>query len=189
MMEGFDSDSIDTRSHEEEAEWLTSDQVDLYTVTAGRVIAWPLVVEKIKEKPWVGHGRRAMVRTGVTTQLIILLEESFPHPHNAYLQFAIDTGLIGLAIALTVFFHFGIYAMRLLLDKDSDASVAVGGTCLALMLALAVASIGSQTFYPREGTVGMWCAIGLMMRVTLLKQQQAKSIVSTVPIADNALRV
>jgi hypothetical protein len=32
-------------------------------------------------------------------------------------------------------------------------------------LALLFAAMGSQTFYPREGAVGMWCAIGLMLRV------------------------
>ncbi len=42
--------------------------------------------------------------------------------------------------------------------------MAVGGMTTALVLALLVASIGSQTFYPREASVGMWCAIGLMMR-------------------------
>jgi hypothetical protein len=43
--------------------------------------------------------------------------------------------------------------------------VAAGGACLALILALLVASVGSQTFYPREGAVGLWCVIGLMLRV------------------------
>ncbi len=175
MMQGFTAESVDDRGHDVEAEWIQSDDVDVYTVTAGRVIAWPMVIEKIKERPFVGYGRRAMQREGVATDLLAILGESFPHPHNAYLQFAFDTGLIGLAIALVMFFHFGIYAMRLLMDKESDMAVAVGGACLALMLALAVASMGSQTLYPREGTVGMWCAIGLMMRYTIQKLRYEQS--------------
>jgi hypothetical protein len=43
--------------------------------------------------------------------------------------------------------------------------VIAGGICLALVSALLIGSFGSQTFYPREGAVGMWCAIGLMMRM------------------------
>jgi hypothetical protein len=31
--------------------------------------------------------------------------------------------------------------------------------------------MGSQTFYPVEGTVGMWCAIGLMLRVSVNRSQ------------------
>ena len=61
------------------------------------------------------------------------------------------------------------------MNKESKAAVAAGGVCFALMLALAIAAIGSQTFYPREGTVGMWCAIGLMMRVHVSLQNQKSS--------------
>lgn len=32
-------------------------------------------------------------------------------------------------------------------------------------MALLVAAMGSQTFYPREGALGMWCAIALMFRI------------------------
>ena len=28
-----------------------------------------------------------------------------------------------------------------------------------------IAAMGSQTFYPREGAVGMWAAMGLLLRV------------------------
>ena len=40
-------------------------------------------------------------------------------------------------------------------------SIAVGGATLAIVLALMIASMGSQTFYPREGAVGMWVIIGI----------------------------
>lgn len=172
MMQGFGDDPIDTRGHVVEAEWITSEGIDLYTVTAGRVIAWPFVIEKIKEKPLLGHGRRAMQRTGLTKYLKVELGESFPHPHNAYLQFIFDTGLVGFVVVMALFGHFVLYSIRLLRDTKCKESIAIGGTCLALLLALAVASIGSQTFYPREGTVGMWCAIGLMMRMVVMKQRQ-----------------
>lgn len=172
LMEGFTEDSIDDRRHQLEAEWAGETDADLYTVTAGRVIAWPFVVEKIKESPWVGFGRRAMQREGVATQLLTEYGESFPHPHNAYLEVTLDNGLIGLAITLTMFLTFGIYAMRMLVDKSSKEAMAVGGVAFALMLALAAAAVGSQTFYPREGTVGMWCAIGLMLRVRVMLQRR-----------------
>jgi hypothetical protein len=57
------------------------------------------------------------------------------------------------------------HSASLLRDSRSMVFVAAGGACLALILALLVASAGSQSFYPREGALGMWCAIGLMLRV------------------------
>ena len=43
------------------------------------------------------------------------------------------------------------------------------------MLALLIAALGSQTFYPREGSVGMWCAIGLLFRVD---RERARALAS-----------
>lgn len=174
MMQGFDSESIDTRGHYAGTEWITSDKFDLYTMTAGRLIAWPFVIEKIKEAPLLGHGRRAMQREGVAMEIAVQTHESFPHPHNAYLQFILDNGFFGFIVVMVLFGYFVFYSMRLVREKDCPECIAIGGTCLALLLALAVASWGSQTFYPREGTVGMWCAIGLMMRIIVLRQQQTE---------------
>src|SRR5207247_10370003 len=56
-------------------------------------------------------------------------------------------------------------ALRLYADSRSPIFIAAGGVTAALTLSLLVAAIGSQSVYPREGSVGMWCAIGLMMRV------------------------
>ena len=55
------------------------------------------------------------------------------------------------------------------MDDTDVVYVAIGGMCLSLVLAFLIASMGSQTFYPREGAVGMWCAIGLMLRVDQLR--------------------
>jgi hypothetical protein len=59
------------------------------------------------------------------------------------------------------------HAFRLLLDKKDKLCCAIGGVACSLILALLVGSMGGQTFYPREGAVGLWCAIGLMFRVSL----------------------
>jgi hypothetical protein len=42
---------------------------------------------------------------------------------------------------------------------------AAGGLAFAMTLSYMVAALGAETFYPREGTVGMWCFIALVMRV------------------------
>jgi O-antigen ligase len=138
---------------------------DLYTVTAGRNIAWHFVVNKIKEAPIFGYGRMAMQRTGLTGMLYDQYGEEFPHPHNAYLEMLLDNGLVGFLLVFPfyiVILHHGVSLFR---DSRDPVFISIGGVSCALVLALLVGSMGSQTFYPREGSIGMWCTIGLMLRV------------------------
>jgi O-antigen ligase len=146
------------------------DEPDLYTITAGRNIAWPHVVEKIGDAPFIGFGRLAMIRTGISGYLWNELGESFPHPHNAFLEWVLDNGLIGAVPVLLSFLLILKFSISLLLDARSPIYIAIGGGAVSLVAALLVASIGSQTFYPREGAVGMWCMIGLMLRVHRLRE-------------------
>lgn len=150
------------------------EEVDLHSVTSGRVVAWPLVWESIKEGPWLGFGREAMKNLGIT-QLIMEEHgkgESFPHPHNAYLQWLQDNGVLG-AIPVFIFYFLVIkYAWCLFRDNSEKIYVVTGGFCLALTLGFLIAGIGSQTFYPREGAVGMWAGICLMLRVYVERKKQ-----------------
>lgn len=171
-LQGFTVDSHDTntRLEKQEREQVGGDQassVDSYTVTAGRSLAWPLIVEKIRQRPLVGYGRQAMLRVGITTFLYETLGEVFPHPHNAYLEMLLDNGIIGFVIVLSFYAVMLFYSVRLFLDRDSPSCSAIGGVSTALMLGLLVSSLGSQTFYPREGWDGMWAAmlIGLRVRI------------------------
>jgi O-antigen ligase len=139
---------------------------DVYAVTAGRNVAWPLVIEKIKERPITGWGRLAMIRTGITARLAAF-EEGFSHPHNAYLEMLLDNGLIGFFLVMPFYGVVLWKSITLFLDSRDPLFYGIGGVSCAFLLALAIASSGSQTFYPREGWVGMWCALGLMLRVHL----------------------
>ena len=111
--------------------------------------------------------KRWALRTGVSERLLFEFGESFPHPHNAYLQWTLDNGVLGLIPVLMLFYLIVVSAKQLFLDNDDVLYVATGGLCLSFVLAFLLGSMGSQTFYPREGAVGMWCAIGLMWRVSL----------------------
>jgi O-antigen ligase len=143
------------------------DEVDEYEVTSGRNIAWPYVMAKIGEAPILGFGTLAMARTGLAAHLLAEKGEEFPHPHNAYLEMLIDNGWVGLLLVLP--FYLVVLARSLLLFARSSIPLCLtaGGVASALVLALLVASFGSQTFYPREGALGMWCAIGLILRVSV----------------------
>ncbi|MGB2986395.1 MAG: O-antigen ligase family protein [Phycisphaerae bacterium] len=139
--------------------------IDDYEVTAGRTLMWPIVIDKIGESPLVGYGRQAMVRTGLRDHIRNQYGDGFRHPHNAYLEWLLDNGMVGFLCVIPFYVIVVVQAGRLFVDRRSPWCTAVGGVALSLVLALLIASMGSQTFYPREGAVGMWAAIGLMLRV------------------------
>jgi O-antigen ligase len=128
-------------------------------------VAWPYVIEKIAESPWIGYGREAMMRTGLAAQLWLDFAESFPHPHNAYLQWLLDNGWLGFIPVMLFYLLVLRRSLVLLRDGRDPLFVAAGGMALALVGAWLVGGLGSQTFYPREGAVGMWCAMFVMLRV------------------------
>jgi len=179
LEQGFSTDSNGSFERNENVNF-EQENVDLASVTSGRVIAWPLVWESIKEAPFFGSGREAMKNLGITRQ--IMLEygegETFPHPHNAYLQWLQDNGFIGAIPVFTFYFLMVKYSWSLFRDNKNKLYVVTGGIGLSLLLAFLIASVGSQNFYPREGSVGMWVAIGLLLRVYIERNKLSKGIKS-----------
>jgi O-antigen ligase len=149
--------------------------VDQYALTSGRNIAWPFVIQYITKSPILGYGRQAMATTGIRDMLMRDFNESFPHPHNAYFETFLDNGVFGLLIVLMSFFVIFRHALGLLRDKNDPFLVAMGGICISLVLALLFGSIGGQTFYPREGSVGMWAAIGVAFRLSVQRHAALQS--------------
>lgn len=146
-------------------------EVDADAVTAGRSKIWPHVIEKIKENPVVGYGRLAMYHTGLVRYGFENLGEPFSHPHNAFLEFLLDNGVLGLVVVL-IFYGLVLWnALQLFHDSRSPIFVATGGIALALTGAFLVATVGGQTFYPRQENVGMCCAMGLALRVGLERRR------------------
>jgi hypothetical protein len=188
MTEGFTSQSVDTnrKLEQEGLQRVSPGEVDAYTVTAGRVIAWPLVIEKIRERPYVGYGREAMLRSGTSWFLYDTYGELFPHPHNAYLECLFDNGIVGAAIILPFYLLLLWSSLRLFLDRRSAVFMASGGVASAFVLALFFAAVGSQSFYPTEGWVGLWCAVGLAVRVKLERAKALAAIEGGPVVAEAA---
>ncbi len=173
---GFTPDTVDTNIRLTEMGYQDGDGPDLYTVTSGRAFAWPFVIDEIAKKPLIGYGREAMLRTGLGVRIWRQYGESFPHPHNAYLQWLHDNGILGFIPVMLFYILAMTMSMRLFVNKDDATSRAVGGVALALTGALLVAAMGSQTFYPREGSLPMWCALGLALRCYVLRTAWLKSV-------------
>lgn len=152
---------------------------DLNAVTSGRATAWPYVVAKIAESPWIGHGRLAMQRTGLTERI----ENEHPgtgapHPHNMYLETFLDNGILGSLPILLFWATVVVYSARLFRSRNRLYS-AVGGLSLAAALAQLTAGIGAQHFYPLESTLGTWAAMCLMLRVHIEEARAQALAVNT----------
>jgi O-antigen ligase len=152
--------------------------IDENAVTSERTLVWPYVVDKIYESPGVGYGRLAMRRTGLYDSI----ETEHPgtdtsHPHNMYLETLLDNGILGSLPILLFWGAMVIYSGKLF-RSDNRLYSAVGGLALSLILAQLLTGIGSQHFYPREGTLGMWAAMFLMLRVYVEEKRAQMSIIA-----------
>lgn len=146
------------------------------TATSGRSAIWPPVIKKIEQSPMVGYGRQAMERTQVTSNLFADFGErdAVNHPHNIYLEWLLDNGLLGLAPMLIFFGLVMLYATRLFRSQNPWAA-AVGGTAFSLAGAQLIAGMGSQHFYPMEGNMIVWSSIFLMFRAHVAAGKRAPS--------------
>lgn len=177
MMMGL-VDEEETSFDESSSIEFDGNNLDTQTITSGRSVAWPEVWKEIGEAPFLGYGRNAMMNTGVTQRLLIEQGESFPHPHNAYLEWLLDNGSIAAIPVFLFYFLMLKYSWSLLRDKKEVIYVVAGGMSFSLICAFLLAGSGSQTFYPREGAVGMWVGMGLMLRVYIERKKVSKGGVS-----------
>ncbi len=137
-----------------------------YLMTSGRNLIWPHVIKKIGQSPMIGHGKEAMRRTGLTNKLYNTAGEgeAVAHAHNAYLDLSLESGLVGLTVVM-IFFGMMVYSAAQLFRMRDPISACTGGLVLAIVVSHLVAGLGSQSFFPREGDFGMWCVIGMGLRV------------------------
>lgn len=142
-----------------------TEQADAASVTSGRNRIWPYVIDEIKKSPLVGYGRIAMQRQGIADWVRSNLGEVFNHPHNAYLEFLLDNGILGFLCGMPIYWMLLRRCGSTFLNRDSMLVEAAGGVGLCLLMALLISGLGAQTFYPREGVVGMWASLGVALRM------------------------
>ncbi|MEM9173536.1 MAG: O-antigen ligase family protein, partial [Pseudomonadota bacterium] len=114
--------------------------------------------------PIIGHGRYAMKRKRISQTLVTEFGiTQFGHPHNAYLEILVDTGIIGLGICLMFFGRLGLRCFRVTAAGEPGVDSGIAGMCLAFLTVQAVAAIGSQSFYPQQSATLLWVVMGLAM--------------------------
>jgi len=151
-------------------------------LTSDRTLFWPHVLERISQRPLIGYGRLAMMRSGLSQDIGSRYGEEMAvsHPHNIYLEWLLDNGIIGFGIVIALFALVLWRAGKLFRAADPWTS-AVGGIGLSLVLAQLFAGIGSQHFYPGESTLGMWVAIFLVLRTSVELQKARRNGLPVAP--------
>lgn len=162
-------------------------QDDLDQITSGRTVIWPAVINQIGQAPFFGYGRDGFHASGVADYIAIRLQDPFPHPHNAYLEWMLDNGIIGLILVIPLYGFVVLSSIKLFRQEDGLASAA-GGVALSLLCGELVGGIGAQTFYPRESTVVMWASVGIMVCVLNALQAGQAELFSDPDLEGNSSR-
>lgn len=165
LLEGFSgNESEDQIERRAEMGAIDESGRDRYAITSGRVVVWPRVIDKAMEAPIFGHGRNGMQRTGIVADLEADFGiTSFGHPHNAYLQLFIDAGLVGLVVCGLFFWILLKKSAAEFSSPTGHVKYVVASTTLAYLVVNLTASLGSQSFYPTQGSTLLWIVIGLAL--------------------------
>jgi O-antigen ligase len=130
-------------------------------VSAGRLegVWLPLVPELAKSPLW-GHGLNSilwsfpMVNEGMARA---------GHPHNAYLEAALDMGLIGLALLMAYYAH--VWKGFRKLCNDARLNPELRGLfqgAIAILVAFFLTCVVGSSLRPEAEAAYLWIAIGLM---------------------------
>jgi O-antigen ligase len=134
---------------------------DFNTSSAGRTDEiWTPLLPEVWRSPIWGNGLGSIMWSDAMRGGQILL---VTHPHNAYLQAALDVGLLGMAILLAYFVHVWRSLTRLVRDEAvsptmhgffNGARAGLAGFFLAGVAGSSLAPVPEQAF--------LWLAIGMM---------------------------
>ncbi len=142
-------------------------------VSAGRTgeIWLPLVPDLMSSPVW-GHGLQSILWSRAMISGRIL---EVTHPHSAFIQAVLDTGVIGLVLLLA-FWLGHVWKNFRRLARDPALTPEMGGFfegAAAGLLAVTVANVAGSSFFPVPEQSFLWLAVGMMygMRLRLRAAQ------------------
>jgi O-antigen ligase len=136
-------------------------------VSAGRVAGiWVPLLPYALQSPIWGHGLQSLLwspamRGGHMMQVT--------HPHSAWLQAVLDTGLIGLVLLLAFWIGHVWRGFRKL-ARDPALDPEVGGFfegAAAGLLGFVIANVAGSSFFPVPEQSFLWLAVGVMYGLRL----------------------
>jgi len=139
--------------------------VNVNAVSAGRVSGiWQPLVPDVLNSPVWGHGLQSILWShGMRSGHMLPVT----HPHSAFLQAVLDTGLVGLILLLAFWFGHVWRGFRQLAREPSLAPELRGlfEGAAAGLLAVTVANVAGSSFFPVAEQSFTWLALGLMYGV------------------------
>jgi O-antigen ligase len=136
----------------------------LNAISAGRVNGlWLPLLPEVLHHPLFGNGIGSILwsepmRRGAGSQVLAVT-----HPHNAYLQAALDMGITGLLLLCAYFVQ--VWKGFRALAKDAELSEVLRGFfqgAAAGLLSMLVSDFTDSSLVPRPEQVFLWLAIGVM---------------------------
>lgn len=154
-------------------------------VSAGRMTnLWPPVLEQISHSPLFGHARYAILRTACYDEILLREGVTPKHPHSAYLEILLDTGIFGFTICMLLMGMVGVGAIKLARVRNDLLITALGSAALAGVVAWLAAGVAGYSFYPTQTSVPYLCVWGANMRAYWLLRNRE----SAMPVIRPAVR-
>jgi O-antigen ligase len=131
-------------------------------VSAGRATGiWAPLIPWFLDSPIWGHGLQSILWSPAMRGGLMM---TVTHPHSAFLQALIDTGVVGLVLLLAFWFGHVWRGFRAL-ARDPALEPELGGLfegAAAGLLAITIANFAGSSFFPVPEQSFTWLAVGLM---------------------------
>ena len=124
-----------------------------------RLAIWPLVRDRIAERPWVGHGYGKEI---LGPELARVLDDpTLTHAHNVFASVWLQTGAVGLALFVAL---LGLAAWRFAgyARSRDDTLALVGLVGLAILAGIVVKNL-TDDFFVRTNARFLWATIALLV--------------------------
>lgn len=136
---------------------------------SSRLMIWRSALEIGKDNPIIGIGPGNFQKYYLDYQPRFsepYLEWAVPQPHNIFLAFWLETGIIGLLGFLALLIWFFKYSFALLksgrLDRDNFSLVAV---LAAIMVYMVVHGLSDTTYWKNDLAIEFWLELALLSSV------------------------
>jgi hypothetical protein len=140
---------------------------DINVILAGRLNSiWvPLAAEYVKSPKdlAVGKGRYAILSSDAKKRGLIL--KGIAHPHNMYLEMIMDSGVIGLAFFVFLFYKIFASALKKSFHvKDDRLKEFLHANVISAVCFLA-AGFSGRSFFPKHDNILIWVILGCTVSI------------------------
>jgi O-antigen ligase len=126
-----------------------------------RIALWPEVAQHIVERPLTGHGFGRGLLRGELQEKLRRVDRNLWHAHNILLDAALQTGVAGLALLLTLFGTTAYLGWRYARSPD-DGVAACGMVLVALVAGMLVRNM-TDTLLARQNALLYWGLLGVLL--------------------------